>query len=269
MKFFERFHIPAFGKFGLLDGIVFNNDYKSWHRNRNFVSPALASPKFLRGFVISIEKLFRKSEYRWKSIINDGIELDFSEWMKCFTTDITISQVTKQPSYSLASFDINNEIAKSEEVIKSLKFTDAAKSFFSSIPYFLFIPSFMTDYVPGFISFRKKCERNINYMNETIFKFIDKRRKELEEGAELDSDLLDHLLMAHTSVDFSNNETDKVAPMTNNEIKACLWDILLAGVDSTGNSLSFLIYNIAKNPEFLVNIHKEIKKVFGPGQNIE
>ncbi|KAF0433433.1 cytochrome P450 [Gigaspora margarita] len=90
-KFFERFHIPAFGKFGLL-GVVFNNDYNSWYRNR-FVAPALSSPKFLRGFIISVQNLFKESENKWSLIIknlSNGIEFDFRAWMKCFTTDITL-----------------------------------------------------------------------------------------------------------------------------------------------------------------------------------
>ncbi|CAG8549259.1 670_t:CDS:2 [Dentiscutata erythropus] len=268
-KFFERMELPSLEKFGVLKGLIFNNNYSAWHRNRKFVAPVLASPKFLRGFVISIQKLFKESENRWKPVIKNGIEFDFSVWIKCFTTDITIHHVTKQPSYSLASFDTNNEIVQSEQVRKSLNFTNAVIGFITTATYLLFIPSFVNKYIPGFRSFKEKCDRSVKYMNDTIIDIIEKRKKELEEGAEIEPDLLDHLLIAHTPRDPDYKEYDQIVPMKAYEIKAILWDILMAGVDTTGNTFSFLVYNVAKNPKILAKIHKEIEQVFGLDPNNE
>ncbi|RIB22002.1 cytochrome P450 [Gigaspora rosea] len=196
--------------------------------------------KFLRGLVLCVQNQFKASEERWKSKIKDGIEFEFSEWMRYFATDIQTLQTTKQRSYCVALFDTNNKLVQSEEIKKSLEFTTATKKFFSSFGFFIFIPQFLMDYVP--------------------------EKKELEEGAELDSDLLDHLLIAHTLKDPDSKNNDNVAPIT---VIFITWDILLGGTDSTGNAFSFLLYYIAKNPNVLVKIRKEIDEVFGPDQNVE
>ncbi|CAG8839876.1 6940_t:CDS:2, partial [Cetraspora pellucida] len=52
-------------------------------------------------------------------------------------------------------------------------------------------------------------------------------------------------------------------PMTVNEIKAVLFDVLLGGVSALSSALCFIIYNVAKNPEILGKIHKEIEQVIG------
>ncbi|CAG8626803.1 7047_t:CDS:2 [Dentiscutata erythropus] len=268
-SFFKRFPFPMFERMGLNHGIFFNNDYNLWHRRRRLVIRALMATKFLRGLVLCIQNQFKASEERWKSKIKDGIEFDFSEWMRYFATDIQTIQTTKQHSYCVALFDTNKKLVQSEEIKKSLEFTNATKKFFHSFGFFIYIPPFIWDYVPGFNLYSKSCERNINYLNDVVNNIINKRKKELEEGAELDSDLLDHLLIAHTLKDPDSKNNDNVAPITAKEVTALTWDILLAGTDSTGNAFSFLLYYIAKNPNVLAKIHKEIDEIFGPDSNIE
>ncbi|CAG8521116.1 1158_t:CDS:2 [Gigaspora margarita] len=268
-NFFKRQPFPTFKRIGLNNGMIFNNDYDSWHRRRRLVIRALMATKFLRGLVLCVQNQFKASEERWKSKIKDGIEFEFSEWMRYFATDIQTLQTTKQRSYCVALFDTNNKLVQSEEIKKSLKFITAAKNFFSSLGFFIFIPQFLMDYVPGFSHYRERCERNIKYLNDVVNNIVNKRKKELEEGAELDSDLLDHLLIAHTLKDPDSKNNDNVEPITTKEVIFITWDILLGGTDSTGNAFSFLLYHIAKNPNVLVKIRKEIDEVFGPDPNVE
>ncbi|CAG8674850.1 21275_t:CDS:2, partial [Dentiscutata erythropus] len=267
--FFKRLPFPIFERIGFNDGILYNNDYDSWHRRRKLVNRALNAPKFLRGLVSCIQTQFKASEERWKLKIKDGIEINFSEWIRYFSTDISTIQTTKQRSYCVALFDTNDKLVQSDEIKKSLEFTKATKFFFRSLGFFVFIPPFIMDYVPGFSHYKKRCERNIDYLNEIVNNIINKRRKELEEGAELDSDLLDHLLIAHTIKDPNSKNDDNVKPITTKEVTVLTFEMLLVGTDTTGNAISFLFYYIAKNPNVLAKIHKEIDEVFGPDSNVE
>ncbi|CAG8822139.1 20136_t:CDS:2, partial [Gigaspora margarita] len=269
ISFFKRLPFPMFERIGLNNGIVFNNDYDSWHRRRRLVIRALMATKYLRGLVLCVQNHFKASEERWKSKIKDGIEFDFSEWMIYFATDLQTLQITKQRSYCLALFDTNNKLVQSEEIKKSLEFTTGIKKFFNSLGFFVFIPQFVIYYIPGFSHYRKRCERNIKYLNDVVDNIINKRKKELEEGAELDSDLLDHLLIAHTLKDSDSKNDDNVEPITAKEITVLTWDILLASTDTTGNAFNVLLYYIAKNPNVLAKIRKEIDEVFSPDPNVE
>ncbi|CAG8751250.1 18392_t:CDS:2, partial [Racocetra fulgida] len=213
-KFFERVENPSLEELGATKGLLFNSDYTLWHRNRKFVVPIFTSPKFLRGFVISVQKLFKESEHRWNSIIKDGLVLDFSLWIKCFTTDMMIHQITKQHSHSLASFDTNKEIV------------------------------------------------DVKCMTDTAINIIEKRKKELDNGVEIESDLLDHLLTSHTPRDPGYKKDDKTAPLNTHEVKAILWDILLAGIDTVNfQQSSFYIFGSDPNIEFTLEKLEECRYI--------
>ncbi|CAG8627536.1 3261_t:CDS:2 [Dentiscutata erythropus] len=244
---FKRVPFPTFERIGLNNGLFFGNNYDSWHRRRRLTARALMSTKFLR----------------------DGFEFDFREWIRYFLTDLQTLQTTKQRSYCLALFDTNNKLVQTEEIKKSLEFTKDVNKFFQSLGFFMFVPQFVMDYVPGFSHYRESCERNINCLNDVVDNIVIKRKKELENGAELDSDLLDHLLIAHTLKDPDSKNDDNVTPITAKEVTILMWDVLIASTDTTGNSFSFLIYYLAKNPNVLVKIRKEIDEVFGPDPNVE
>ncbi|CAG8523267.1 5196_t:CDS:2, partial [Dentiscutata heterogama] len=262
--FFKRPELSIFKKLGLNEGIFFNNDYNTWHRNRKIIARALLAPNFLRGFVFNVQKLFKEYEDKWKLTIKDGVETDFCIWLKFFTTDIAIVQITKRPTCSLVSFDTSNEIVPSEEEKKSLELANAVNAFLESLTFFTFTPLFIMNYVPGFTSIRKKGERNISFINNTLINIVNKRKQEFKEGAVTSSDLLDNLLMAHTIQNPEyNDDSDNLAPITTYEVNAVLWDVLLGGIGSTKDVFSFMAYNVAKNPKILNKIRKEIDEVFG------
>ncbi|CAG8788083.1 1546_t:CDS:2, partial [Dentiscutata erythropus] len=190
----------------------------------------IGPPNFLRGFVFSVQKLFKEYEDKWKLSIKDGVETDISMWIKFFTMDIAIIQITKRPTCSLVSFDTSNEIVPSEEEKKSLELANAANSFLQSLTL-------------------------------TI-------KQEFKEGAVPSSDLLDSLLMAHTLQNPEyNDDSDNLAPITVYEVNAVLWDVLLGGIGSTKDVFAFMAYNVAKNPKILNKIRKEIDEVFGSNLN--
>ncbi|CAG8626785.1 7046_t:CDS:2 [Dentiscutata erythropus] len=268
-NFFSRLPFPAFERVGLNNGVFFANNYDAWLRRRRLIIRALMATKFLQGIVLCVQNQFKASEERWNSKIKDGIEFDFREWIRYFATDLSTLQTTKQRTYCLAVFDTNEKLVQTEEIKKSLKFTDGIHKYFNSLGFFVFVPQFVMDYVPGFSHYRERCERNITYLNDVVNNIINKRKKELEEGAELDADFLDHLLIAHTLKDPDSKNDDNVTPITAKEVTVITWDVILASTDTTGNALSFLIYYISKNPNVLDKIRKEISEVFGSDPNVE
>ncbi|CAG8804787.1 15885_t:CDS:1 [Dentiscutata erythropus] len=91
---FKRLPFPTFERIGLNNGLFFDNNYDAWNRRRRLIARTLMSTKFLRGFVLCIQTHFKASEERWKAKIKDGIEFDFREWIKYFTTDLHTLQIT-------------------------------------------------------------------------------------------------------------------------------------------------------------------------------
>ncbi|CAG8748391.1 18871_t:CDS:1, partial [Dentiscutata erythropus] len=226
----KRLPFTTFERTGLHNGVIFCTNYDAWHRRRKLIIRALMATEFLRGIVLCVQNQFKASEERWKSKIKDVIEFDFREWIRYFATDLHTLQTTKQHSYCAALFDTNKKLIQTEEIKKSLKFTNGIHKHFFSLGFFVFVPQFVMDYVPGFSHYRESCERNINYLNDVVNNIVIKRKKELENGAGLDSDFVDQLLIAHTLKDSKND--DNVTPITAKEVTVITWDVLLASTDT-------------------------------------
>ena len=79
-KCFRRLTWEGTKEFGL-NGLVLNNEYQSWKRNRKFVTQLLMSPKFLRGFTITVQKFFESGGSGRN--LNDDHEmiLNLSDWV--------------------------------------------------------------------------------------------------------------------------------------------------------------------------------------------
>ncbi|CAG8693544.1 12807_t:CDS:2 [Funneliformis mosseae] len=127
-KFFARLQVPYLEKIGLQHGLVFNNDYQIWKRNRKLVVQALKSPRFLRQFTKLVQSSFNENESFWDK---KEYHFDFAKWIKHFTTDITLRTTTSSPSYCLHAYLFGEEHVdpiKSEEIKKSIKLSHAEQN---------------------------------------------------------------------------------------------------------------------------------------------
>ena len=233
-KFFSRILIPNFQKDGMQHGLLFNNDHQEWKRKRKFVVQSLMSPGFLKQFIHLTQSLFNENESFWDK---KEYHIDFARWIKCFTTDITLQTVTRKPPYCLNTYlfgedhNDNSDPIKSEEIKESVKFARSAQTFLYTILFQIFVPEKLKDYVPGFYQLNKNYQKNTDWLNATILNIIKKRRMEISNGEKLDSNLLDILLTLNTPYD-QNPHDEGETPMTDQEIRATLLEVCMAGTDT-------------------------------------
>ncbi|CAG8656620.1 14131_t:CDS:2, partial [Funneliformis mosseae] len=124
-KFFARIQIPFMENIGLQHGLIFNNNYQIWKRNRKFVVQSLMSPRFLRRFTLLAQSLFNENESFWDK---KEYHIDFAKWIKNFTTDITLKTTTRRPSYCLNTF-VFGDPTNSEEIKKLHKIQFSTSKF--------------------------------------------------------------------------------------------------------------------------------------------
>jgi hypothetical protein len=230
-KFFQRIMIPHFnGK-----GLIFNNDISTWKRNRKFIIRSLKSIKFVKNFTFLVQLLFNENESKWDQYDN---KLNFAKWAKCFVTDITLQTITSKSSYCLNAYLFeaeNNDLIKSTEIKKTLKFKEAAKIFLLTATYRAFTPEILIKCVSGFYNLNKKYEKNTKWLTENILDFIRNRRTWLNkvQNDESVSSLLEILLTLNILRDpeFDNcYETD--VSLTDKEICSIITEVFLATIDS-------------------------------------
>ncbi|CAG8519524.1 7620_t:CDS:2, partial [Funneliformis caledonium] len=254
--------VPYLEKIGLQHGLVFNNDYQIWKRNRKLVVQALKSPRFLRQFTKLVQSSFNENESFWDK---KEYHFDFAKWIKHFTTDITLRTTTSSPSYCLHAYLFGEEHVdpiKSEEIKKSIKLSHAVQTFFKGVVFGRLVPNMIRHYFPGFYDMDKKYSNNMDWLNETFTDIVKKRKTEIENGDDVGSDLIDVLLTLNTPRD-PNGYDEGETPMSDQEVCATLMETNLAGIDTSQNTFCTIMWLLAHHPKVIARFRVEIKEILG------
>ena len=104
-------------------------------------------------------------------------------------------------------------------------------------------------YIPSKLS---TCARNLmtskDFLFRTFAKIVDETMKLDESEVENPASILSALL--------------SVKEVDDKDVKASVVDYITAGMDTIGNSMIFLVANLARNPEAQEQLHEEIDRVF-------
>ncbi|CAG8533696.1 3804_t:CDS:2, partial [Gigaspora rosea] len=246
-KFFKR-GIAAYDEIGLLNAIAFNNNFHKWKRSRQFVTKVLMSKKYHIGFINRSQKIFKEFEEQWNK--NDVTILDFSKWVSRYKTKVTFDTVIGQPLYNLSSFD---------------SLSKAASEYIAMFIFSVFVPKIISN-IFMFFGFNAMKKDSV-FLNGTIRSIIQNRRDEIRNGSTTNFNLLDLLLITNLSND-SEEYIEYEQSLNDEEIEGNLVEITAASIEMTKNALSFLVYNVAKNPLILEKLRAEILKVFGSDTNL-
>ncbi|CAB4487379.1 unnamed protein product [Rhizophagus irregularis] len=112
------------------------------------------------------------------------------------------------------------------------------------------------------LSDSEKAERPSALIDET------KRRQEIENtplDKPLSNDMLTSVIIANTprDVNYDKNINDKaMRPMTDIEVRGIIFDGIIAGTDTTANTISYIIYYLAHNPDVKKKLLDEIDRTF-------
>ncbi|GBB88002.1 hypothetical protein RclHR1_14500004 [Rhizophagus clarus] len=279
IKKFSDKDTKGFHELGLMNkGILLNQDLKSWRYNRHFFSQAILSPKFANEATHWINTLFNELDSYWdKLYLKNGDnkkKMNISTWFNQFTNDMIIALLTGERSYTMAGYF--NELSENEKADRSsalidetAKFVHAIRNHFMGLLMFQFVSPFLRHYFPYFKNKSDEFIQNINFMNQRMDSIIKRRRQEIENtplDKPLPNDLLTSIIIANTSRDVNyNNKTDDkevMRPMTDIEIRGIIFDGIIAGTDTTANSISFVVYYLAHYPDVKKKMMDEIDRVF-------
>ncbi|PKY17697.1 cytochrome P450, partial [Rhizophagus irregularis] len=261
-------------------GILLNQDLKSWKYNRQFFSQAILSPKFTNEAIDWTNKLFNELEGYWnKLFLKEEIikesenKLDLTAWFNQYTNDMIIKLLTGERSYSMAAYFDTLSDEKSDHpsaiVNDSVKLVQAFRKHLLGFVLFINVSSFLRHYVPFFKNKADDLLQNIRFINKRLDEIIKRRRQTIENtplDESLTNDMLTSLITANTPRDA--NHVKPVGgealnkPMTDSEICGVIFDGFLGGTDTTANTISFVIYHIAHNPDVKKKMLEEIDRIF-------
>ena len=219
---------------------IFMAEGERWRRQRPVIAQSLDTGH-LRQFFPTLVKVTRRLQRRWQADGAGGRDVQ-SDLMR-FTVDVTASLAFGQ--------DINTQEQEGEVIQQHLDkiFPTIQRRLLAPFPYWRWLR------LPG----DRDLARSVEQIYALIAEFVAAARAQLAARPELrehPENLLQSLLAAA--------ETDAAFDAT--EIADNVLTMLLAGEDTTANSLAWTLYFMARHPEIQERMRAEIEAVTGGGE---
>ncbi|OIQ36372.1 MAG: hypothetical protein BM555_02745 [Crocinitomix sp. MedPE-SWsnd] len=235
-----------FRRFGKIDEIftelgitgVFNAEGERWKRHRKITSEALNAqnvksfyPTILEKTDILLSKFSTYAEAKEKVAVQSE--------MMAYTVDITT-----KIAFGYQMNSIENVADNFQEHLERI-FPMINQRITAPLPLWRIVKSKES----------KALDHSLSEIKKLIYTFIDEAKSRLDNSESLKanpSNFLEAILVESERETFSKEE-----------IYGNVFTMLLAGEDTTSNSISWAIYYLAQHPEIVKRIRDEAKEVYG------
>ncbi|KXN65535.1 cytochrome P450 [Conidiobolus coronatus NRRL 28638] len=213
---------------------VLSNNGEEWKRHRKVINP-----------------IFNQS---WNTeLFGECVRDVISEWEEQTDKEIKIHDNIQRMTldvFGKAIFDVNFEavIDKSSRIYHL--YNDITDKISGQTLYL--IAPFM-EYIPYFR--RPKLRQQINKYHEFVEEMMEMKKKQYRKGTEKPKDLITAFI--------ESNEKEDQYKLTNDEIRDNITIFILAGHDTTSNTLSSTLYYLARYPEIQDKLRKEVLEALG------
>ncbi len=231
---------PLVGKVGAEMGLqsgIFNAEGDDWRRQRLMVMAGF-DPRQIKAYFEDLVKVCGRLERRWLRAARTGTAIDLQPDLMRFTVD----------AVSGLAFGVDiNTLESDQEVIQQhldLIFPAFRKRLFAMFPTWRWFKT----------AGDRALSNSIATVNASIDEFVVAARRRLEdpERRAKPANLLEALIVA---------ADDKKSAATDAEIAGNVMTMLLAGEDTTANSLAWMIYLLRQHPECLAKLRSEVDRL--------
>lgn len=204
---------------------VFNAEGQEWYKHRKVAAEALNAKNVKQFFPI----IQSKTSKLLNRIQSESDAIDVQHLFMCFTIDITTEIAF--------GYELNTIDGKADEFQQNLEmvFPMINKRISSPFPIWRYVKSKKD----------KALEKGLKQIEQVINQFIDEAEERLKHKSE-PSNFLEALLIESESETF-----------TKKEVFGNVFTMLLAGEDTTSNSLSWAIFYLCQHPEWVQKVREE------------
>jgi cytochrome P450 len=226
-----------------LTGGVFGANGETWRRQRRMVMAAF-DPGSVRRYHPALQRVGRRLAQRWQQAALHGTTIDLQADLMRYTVDAIAG---------LAFGADVNTLQSDEDVIqKHLNriFPAVFKRIFAPLPLWRWFPS----------AEDRALAHSVAEVNAAVDGFIVEGRKRLEANASLrehPSNLLEAMLIAADEPD---------SGMDDKQVAGNVLTMLLAGEDTTANTVAWMIHLLWQNPQALAKATAEVRRVCADGE---
>uniref|UniRef100_A0A0K0DY13 Cytochrome P450 n=1 Tax=Strongyloides stercoralis TaxID=6248 RepID=A0A0K0DY13_STRER len=249
----------------LLANGMFVKTGEDWRRIRNLCSPAFTTGK-MKMFV----KFFNETADKTLEILHNYEIEDKAIDIKELCDGMTLDSIFK------STFGFKTDL---QEDPNNIVREYSKRLFDSNIydPRFLFIVLFpkITSFLRINFNYNVKDNKELNYFTNILSECYERRKKELDEGINNEAPDFFKVLLQSVNNDYDiNKENDeeivfekatqkqKKKGMSKIEILAQGFLFLLAGYETTANTINFLLFILAHHQEYQEKCREEILEIF-------
>lgn len=225
-----------------IDG-VFSAEGEQWKVHRKLTAEAL-NTRNVYGFFPTTQEVTERLLRRWNQ--KQEFTVDIQKELMRYTVDLTTRIAFGYDTHALEHED------------------DELQSHLERV--FPMINKRMTSPIPFWRIFKTKEDRELDKslaaLQKTILEFIQKAKKRLEEHPELKErpeNFLQALLV----------EKEKTGSFSDYEIYGNVFILLLAGEDTTSNTISWALFYLMQNPHIFAKLREEADAVIGTAPYIQ
>lgn len=218
-----------------------------WHRIRSILNPRMLKPKHVSSYTDTINKVVTDFIHRVSWLRDTGGQGPMVHNLA--------EELYKFAFEGICSVLFETRMGCMEETIpeETQQFIISVGEMFRLSQVVIIFPRSIWPYLP----FYKKFVATWDHLFKVAEKLIQKKVEEIQQRVDLDQDVegayLTHLLLSEK--------------MTLDEILSSITELLLAGVDTTSNTICWALYHLAKEPQIQEQLYQEVSAVC-PGERV-
>lgn len=229
---------------------LFSSNGQDWKRQRSMVLGGL-DPTHVRAFFPTLRKVTERFAARWRRLAGEERGIDLQADLMRYTVDVTAG---------LAFGSDINTIESETEVIQTHldKVMPAIfERLMAPIPYWRLVR----------LPRDRALDRHLTALREAVDGFIAQARERLAkhpEREERPENLIEAMVSARNRKDGGGD-----GALTDMDVSGNVLTMLLAGEDTTANSLAWCLWLLSRNAKARERIASEIRGVLGSARGIE
>ncbi|KAJ3067920.1 hypothetical protein HDU98_008893 [Podochytrium sp. JEL0797] len=230
-------------------GILFNAHLESWKYNRKLLIESLGRPRFIRTLAPKINEYMGPVYTLLDQLDESNTPLLANVLFGSISLDVIIDIVFSNKRQAAESYlsGLLDTHQPPDQILTLIH------GYFEAIMFFLTAPPIVYNYVPGAIGIAAKHRQTTHDLDALLMDMVQQKSVELESNTSL----------SNSDEDLASILCQSKSPTWLHDSLEVVKEAVIGGTDTSSNTMAFMVYELAKNPDIANQVCQEIEDVVG------